>query len=86
MKTKPFPKSYNAEESLLGSVLLEGKDIYEKVAPWIRVSDAFYNNENKRIWEVVTTLYKENSPIDIVTVMEKSKALYKNDDAVSGYY
>jgi len=86
MKTKPFPKSYDAEESLLGSVLLEGKDIYEKVAPWIRVSDAFYNNENKRIWKVITALYKENSPIDIVTVMEKSKALYKNDDAFSGYY
>ena len=71
---------------MLGAVLLKGKSIYEKVAPWIRVNDAFYNPDNKKIWKVVTTLYKENCPIDIVTVMEKSKALYKNGDAFSGYY
>ena len=86
MKMKPFPKSYDAEESLLGSILLKGKEIYEKVAPWIRESNAFHNTENKRIWEVISTLYKENCPIDIVTVMEKSKALYKNGDAFSGFY
>ena len=83
---KQQPKSYEAEESLLGAILLKGKSIYEKVSPWIRVNDAFYNPDNKKIWKVVTTLYKENCPIDIVTVMEKSKALYKNGDAFSGYY
>ena len=83
---KQQPKSYEAEESLLGAILLKGKSIYEKVSPWIRVNDAFYNPDNKKIWKVVTALYKENCPIDIVTVMEKSKALYKNGDAFSGYY
>ena len=86
MEVKPSPNSYNAEESLLGCVLSKGKELYERVAPWIRVNEAFYSIENKRIWETIVVLYKENSPIDIVTVMEKSKAIYKKDDAISGYY
>jgi replicative DNA helicase len=61
---KEQPKSYEAEESLLGAILLEGKSIYEKVSPWIRVNDAFYNPDNKMIWDVIKTLYKENVAID----------------------
>ena len=83
---KVQPKSYEAEESLLGSILLEGKSIYEKVSPWIRVNDAFYNPENKIIWNVIKTLYKENVAIDIVTVMEKSKTMYNGDNTLSAFY
>ena len=86
MVNKPFPKSYDAEESLLGAILLEGKSIYEKVSPWIRVDEAFHSNDNKMIWNIIKTLYKENTPIDVVTVMEKSKSMYNGDDTLSGYY
>ena len=85
MNNKPNPKSFEAEESLLGAILLKGRPIYERVAPWIRVDDAFYKPDNKKIWNVIVTLYKENSPIDIITVMEKSKSLY-NGNNFSGYY
>jgi replicative DNA helicase len=85
MTNKPFPKSFDAEESLLGAILLEGKSIYEKVSPWIRVDEAFYKEDNKKIWNTIVSLYKENCPIDIVTVMEKSKSLY-NGNSFSGYY
>ncbi|MDB4333723.1 hypothetical protein N9990_00190 [bacterium] len=83
---KVQPKSYEAEESLLGSILLEGKSIYEKVSPWIRVNDAFYNPDNKMIWNVIKTLYKENVAIDVVTVMEKSKSMYNGDNNLSAFY
>jgi|TARA_R100001530_G_scaffold46431_1_gene34929 replicative DNA helicase len=86
MVNKPFPKSYDAEESLLGAILLEGKTIYEKVSPWIRVDEAFYNNDNKMIWNIIKTLYKENTPIDVVTVMEKSKSMYNENNKLTGYY
>ena len=85
MVNKPFPKSFDAEESLLGAILLKGRAVYEKVSPWIRVDEAFYSSDNKKIWNTIVSLYKENSPIDLVTVMEKSKSLY-NGDAFSGYY
>tara|TARA_R110000824_G_scaffold143397_5_gene311061 strand:- start:222 stop:1556 length:1335 start_codon:yes stop_codon:yes gene_type:complete len=80
------PKSYEAEESLLGAILLEGKSIYEKVSPWIRVNDAFYNSENKIIWNIIKTLYKENVAIDIVTVIEKSKSMYNGNNTLSAFY
>jgi len=83
---KVQPKSYEAEESLLGSILLEGKSIYEKVSPWIRVNEAFYNPDNKMIWNVMKTLYKENVAIDVVTVMEKSKTMYNGDNNLSAFY
>ena len=86
MVNKPFPKSYDAEESLLGAILLEGKSIYEKVSPWIRVDEAFHSNDNKMIWNIIKTLYKDNTPIDVVTVMEKSKSMYNGDDTLTGYY
>ena len=86
MVNKPFPKSYDAEESLLGAILLEGKTIYEKVSPWIRVDEAFYSDDNKMIWNIIKTLYKENTPIDVVTVMEKSKSMYNGESALTGYY
>ena len=86
MVNKPFPKSYDAEESLLGAILLEGKTIYEKVSPWIRVDEAFYSDGNKMIWNIIKTLYKENTPIDVVTVMEKSKSMYNGESALTGYY
>ena len=85
MVNKPFPKSFDAEESLLGAILLKGRAVYEKVSPWIRVDEAFYSSDNKKIWNTNVSLYKENIPIDLVTVMEKSKSLY-NGDAFSGYY
>ena len=85
MVNKPFPKSFDAEESLLGAILLKGRAVYEKVQPSIRVDEAFYSSDNKKIWNTIVSLYKENSPIDLVTVMEKSKSLY-NGDAFSGYY
>jgi len=83
---KVQPKSYEAEESLLGAILLEGKSIYEKVSPWIRVDDAFHSDDNKMIWNVITTLYKENTPIDVVTVMEKSKSMYNGKNNLTGFY
>jgi len=86
MEVKSYPRSYSAEESLLGAILLEGKSVYEKVSPWIRVDDAFYKQENQKIWQTITLLYKENSPIDIVTVMEKSKTIFSKKDSITAYY
>ena len=51
MVNKPFPKSFDAEESLLGAILLKGRAVYEKVSPWIRVDEAFYSSDNKKNME-----------------------------------
>ena len=53
---KENPKSFQAEESILGAILLKGRPIYEKVAPWIRVDDAFYSEDNRKNWVGYTRL------------------------------
>ena len=83
-RTKPLPNSQEAEDSVIGAVLLKGGVIYDKVAAWIRNSDAFYYEDNKKVWNAMSTLYKDRVPIDTVTVLEKCKDMY--DGEPMGYY
>ena len=50
---KVAPSSKNAEESVLGCILLDGVSIYEKVAAWIRDEDAFYYKDNQTVWKAI---------------------------------
>jgi replicative DNA helicase len=84
--TKPFPSNLEAEESMIGCILLDGKSIYEKVKPWIRISDAIYHKDHRVVWETMGELYKENSPIDVITVLNKCKSRLDKDTEITGYY
>jgi replicative DNA helicase len=46
------PSSREAEEAVLGCILMEGLPIYERVAGWIREDDAFYFKDNQRTSQV----------------------------------
>ena len=48
MNYKVQPHSEEAEKALLGSVLLGGSEVFEKCKHWIRQSEAFYSDDNKR--------------------------------------
>ena len=43
MAIDTFPQSLEAEEAVVGSVLLKGNDVFSKCNGWIRDSEAFYN-------------------------------------------
>jgi len=73
METKLAPSSKDAEESVLGCILLDGVSVYEKVASWIRNEDAFYYRDNQIIWKAIKKIYKAGEPIDLVTVTNKVK-------------
>ena len=70
---KAAPSSKDAEESVLGSILLDGVSVYEKVAAWIRNEDAFYYKDNKLIWKAIKEVYKASEPIDVITIADKVK-------------
>ena len=70
---KAAPSSKDAEESVLGSILLDGVSVYEKVAAWIRDEDAFYYKDNKLIWKAIKEVYKVSEPIDVITIADKVK-------------
>lgn len=63
------PHSLEAEQSVLGSLLID-KDVFIHVGDMLTHED-FYSEANSTIYEVVFELYKFNKPIDLITVREK---------------
>jgi replicative DNA helicase len=81
---KAAPSSKNAEESVLGCILLDGVSIYEKVAAWIRDEDAFYYKDNQTVWKAIKEIYKSGEPIDVITVTNRVKDT--SPDETMGYF
>ncbi len=75
------PHSLEAEESLLGCLLID-KDAIIKIADSLMPQD-FYKDSHKIIYETIKDLYSSQEPIDIITLanrLEERKKL----DLVSG--
>jgi replicative DNA helicase len=72
------PHSPEAEESVLGALLLD-KDAIIAIAEFLSPED-FYDDRHKEIFECAVELYEERVPIDVLTISErlkKRKALKK---------
>lgn len=63
------PHSLEAEESLLGSLLID-KDAIIKIADNLAADD-FYRDSHKIIFEAIKDLYSNQEPIDIITLSNK---------------
>lgn len=62
------PQSLEAEQSLLGSMLLD-KDAAESALEMVAAGD-FYRDAHRQIYQVVRALRRENEDIDLTTVTE----------------
>ena len=82
-KLEEMPSSKEAENSVLGAILLEGEESFDKVSPWIRSNDAFYFDDNKKIWKAIKTLRQNKEAIDLVTV---ANILKENGEKDIAYY
>lgn len=70
------PSNVDAEQSVLGSLLLD-KDAIIKVVDFLQSGD-FYRESHGRIYEAMLDLYEKRMPIDVVTLtdrLEKDKKL-----------
>ena len=65
------PHSSEAEESVLGALLLD-KDAIIAVAEFLESKD-FYDDKHKIIYESCLELFEERTPIDVLTVTERLK-------------
>lgn len=77
------PSNIEAERSVLGSMFLDPKAVYNSIER-LRVED-FYSKKNAQIFEAMLELSESSSPIDTVTVvdrMEKKDQIAGPDDAV----
>lgn len=63
-----IPHNRDAEESLLGSILINPEAFYD-VAQFITAED-FYIHRNRWIWEAFASLIEAGRPIDVLTVTE----------------
>jgi replicative DNA helicase len=71
IKTRIPPHSQDAEESVLGAMLID-KDAVIAVAEFLTPPD-FYDERLKEIYQACLDLYEERVPIDVLTVTEKLK-------------
>jgi len=62
------PNSVEAEQSVLGGLLLENESL-DKIADILNQSD-FYRHDHRLIYTHITKLIEQNRPADIVTVAE----------------
>ncbi len=65
------PQNIEAEQSILGSILID-KDAITKVADILTPED-FYQPSHEKIFEIILELYDKNQPIDILTVTSRLK-------------
>ena len=65
------PQNVEAEESVLGAMMLSSEAIADVVE--VLQADDFYRSANGRIYEVLRGLYAKGEPVDIVTGIEALK-------------
>ena len=54
-KLKVQPNAVDAEEAILGSIILDN-DVLSSVEAWIRDDEAFYASANKKVWKCMKKL------------------------------
>ncbi|WP_334030882.1 MULTISPECIES: replicative DNA helicase [Alteromonas] len=74
-KLKVPPHSIEAEQSVLGSMLIDPES-WDKVAELVTETD-FYNRSHQIIFKAITRLLNISNPIDLITVSEE---LEKHDE------
>src|SRR5262245_15664635 len=74
---KTPPHSIEAEQSLLGALLLDNQ-AFDRVADLVTAED-FYRDDHRRIWRHIARLIEHNRPADVVTVSEAIEASEDKD-------
>lgn len=76
---KTPPHSVEAEQSLLGALLIDNV-AWDKVADVVREED-FYRYDHRLIYQATATLINATKPADVITVFEHLQALGKHEEA-----
>ncbi len=77
MEGKLPPQAIDLEEIVIGAAMLE-KTAFGKVSTILDKKD-FYKEQHSIVWDIMSELYNENLPIDIMSVIEKLRSKGKLD-------
>ena len=69
--TKQVPQSLEAEQSVLGSMLIDERCVPDVIS--LLQPDEFYLQQNREIFETIYTMFNFSQHIDPVTVLDKMK-------------
>ena len=82
MPLKVMPNNIEAEQAMLGCILV-GRDIEMEIAmSWIREDNAFYSTDCLNVYQCMKDLYKNKIPIDIITVGDRMFDLFEQRDSI----
>ena len=76
MATRVMPQNLEAEMSVLGVAFLDGR-LISKICEEV-TKEMFYFEKNQHIFDAISSLYKNNIPVDITTIkdeLDKKKVL-----------
>ena len=82
--TKQVPQSLEAEQSVLGSMLIDERCVPDVIG--VLLPDDFYLQQNRDIYETIYTMFNFSQHIDPVTVLDKMKERGVYDEAHSYDY
>ena len=75
------PHSLEAEQSVLGGILLSDRAMYGLVIEESLKADDFYRERHRLIYEAMLALYRDSEPIDVLTVAEQLRTTGKLEEA-----
>ncbi len=78
------PQNLEAEQSVLGSMLLE-RDAIARVVELLRSED-FYRDAHRRIFDAITDLFERGEPADLISVTDRLRAKGALDDIGGAAY
>ena len=79
---KVMPQNVEAEEAVLGSVLIGGDVEMQIAMGWIREDDAFYSEKCRNIFKCMKELYNNKIPIDVITLSNKVQEAFGMQDSL----
>jgi replicative DNA helicase len=74
------PHNLDAEQSVLGAILLSYKSLYPLVIEEGLRPEDFYRERHGTIYEAMVALYNEGEPVDVLTVSDRLRQLGKLED------
>jgi len=70
MLSRPLPQNIEAEQAVLGAVLIESTVINQVLE--ILIPEDFYKEAHRKIFNSMIDLDRENKPIDLLTLFDLS--------------
>jgi replicative DNA helicase len=75
------PHNLEAEESVLGAILLSDKPLYQLVIEDDLVPEDFYREQHRVVYGAMREMYDEGEPIDALTVTERLRQAGRLEEA-----